>query len=95
MAALEHLSAVTGRTLPTDELREASRDVIRQIDEQANSSAEVQAVIESMERRYDDVVDASAHRSILAGPDDAGLPDADELGAAAEAFLAAQDERDD
>lgn len=95
VAALEHLSAVTGRTLPTDELREASRDVIRQIDEQANSSAEVQAVIESMERRYDDVVDASAHRSILAGPDDAGLPDADELGAAAEAFLAAQDERDD
>ena len=95
VAALEYLSAVTGRTLPTDELREASRDVIRQIDEQANGSAEVQAVIESMERRYDDVVDASAHRSILAGPDDAGLPDADELGAAAEAFLAAQDERDD
>ena len=49
VAALEHLSAVTGRTLPTDELREASRDVIRQIDEQANSSPEVQAVIESME----------------------------------------------
>ncbi|CAL8897546.1 hypothetical protein KVA01_06090 [Kocuria varians] len=95
VAALEHLSAVTGRTLPTDELREASRDVIRQIDEQAGSSPEVQAVIENMERRYDDVVDASARRSILAGPDDADLPDADDLGAAAEAFLAAQSEPDD
>ncbi|MCR4525649.1 PAC2 family protein [Kocuria rhizophila] len=94
VAALEHLSAVTGRTLPTDELREASRDVIRQIDEQANSSPEVQAVIESMERRYDDVVDASARRSILAGPDDSDLPDADDLGAAAEAFLAARNDSD-
>ena len=47
-----------------------------------------------MERRYDDVVDASAHRSILAGPDHDDLPDADELGAAAEAFLASQDEQD-
>ena len=94
VAALEHLSAVTGRTLPTEELREASRDVIRQIDEQANSSPEVQAVIESMERRYDDVVDASARRSILAGPDDSDLPDADDLGAAAEAFLAARNDSD-
>lgn len=95
VAALEYLSAVTGRTLPTDELREASRDVIRQIDAQANSSPEVQAVIQNMERRYDDVVDASARRSILAGPDDADLPDADDLGAAAEAFLAAQSDPED
>ena len=68
--------------------------MIRQIDEQANSSPEVQAVIESMERRYDDVVDASARRSILAGPDDSDLPDADDLGAAAEAFLAARNDSD-
>lgn len=95
VAALEYLSAVTGRTLPTDELREASRDVIRQIDEQAGSSPQVQAVIENMERRYDDVVDASARRSILAGPDDADLPDADDLGAAAEAFLAARSDPED
>lgn len=94
VAALEHLSAVTGRTLPTDELREASRGVIQQINEQANGSPEIQSVIENMERRYDDVVDASAHRSILAGPDHDDLPDADELGAAAEAFLASQDEQD-
>lgn len=93
VAALEHLSAVTGRTLPTDELREASRAVIAQINQQASSSPEVQSVIQSMEQRYDDVVDASARRSILAGPNQQDLPDADELGAAAEAFLAAQDEK--
>lgn len=90
VTALEHISAVTQLTLPTDRLREAAREVNRQISEQVSSSEEVRAVVENLERRYDDLVDLNAPRSLLAA-DETQLPDADEIGAAAEAFLAARD----
>jgi hypothetical protein len=54
----------------------------------------VQAVVTGLEQRYDDVVDASAPRSLLVG-DESELPDADEIGAAVEAFLAAQEDEQD
>jgi hypothetical protein len=94
VAALEHISAVTSLTLPSDELREAAREIERQIDQQVGASPEVQAVVAGLEQRYDDVVDASVPRSLLVG-DESELPDADEIGAAAEAFLAAQEDDQD
>ena len=94
MAALEHINAVTSLTLPSDELREAAREIERQIDQQVGASPEVQAVVAGLEQRYDDVVDASAPRSLLVG-DESELPDADEIGAAAEAFLAAREDEQD
>ncbi len=94
VAALEHISAVTSLTLPSDELREAAREIERQIDQQVGASPEVQAVVAGLEQRYDDVVDASAPRSLLVG-DESELPDADEIGAAAEAFLAAREDEQD
>ncbi|KAA9393427.1 PAC2 family protein [Kocuria coralli] len=93
VTAFEHASAATGLTLPTDALRDAGGDVIRRVDEQVAGSPEVQAVIESMEVRYDEVVANASQRSLLAG-DESELPDADEIGAAVEAFLANQPDDD-
>lgn len=87
VTAFEHAAAATGLTLPTDSLRDAGGDVLRRIEEQVAGAPEVQAVIESMETRYDEVVAETSQRSLLAG-DESELPDADEIGAAVEAFLA-------
>lgn len=93
VTAFEHVAAATGLTLPTDALRDAGADAIQRIDEQVSAAPEVQAVIESMETRYDDVVADTSQRSLLAG-DESELPDADEIGAAVEAFLASQPDED-
>lgn len=89
--AMEHLGAAARLNLPTDRLREASREVGHQIDEQVGSNPEVQSVVRHLEARYDENVSAGAQRSLLAR-DESEIPDADELGATIEAFLAEQDE---
>lgn len=92
VAGMEYLGAATSLMLPTDRLRELGRDVERQIAEQVNGSAEVQGVVSSLERRYDEHAGSTVRRSLLVKENDE-LPDADELGAAIEAYLA--DRHDD
>ena len=94
VTAMEHLGAATKLNLPTDRLREASREVERQIDEQVAASQEVQAIVHHLEQRYDENVGEETHRSLLAR-DESEIPDADELGAAIEAFLAEQDDQEE
>lgn len=94
VTAFEHFSAATALTLPSDALRDASRDALQRIEEQVEGSAEIQMVIAALEQRYDEAVDSAEPRSLLAG-DIADLPDADEIGAAAEAFLASRPESED
>ncbi len=91
LIALEHLGAATHLNLPTDRLRESGREVEQQIDDQVSGSPEVQAIVTHLEQRYDEHVGGSAQRSLLAR-DESEIPDADELGATIEAFLAEQDE---
>ncbi|MGO4383921.1 proteasome assembly chaperone family protein [Specibacter sp. RAF43] len=90
VAGLEYLGAAAALMLPSERLREAGRAVERQIAEQVESSADVQAVVANLEKQYDDHSDGTARRSLLAGDGDE-LPDADELGAAVEAYLASRD----
>nr|WP_240629879.1 PAC2 family protein [Specibacter cremeus] len=92
VAALEYLGAAATLMLPSERLREAGRAVERQIADQVNSSAEVQAVVTNLEKQYDQFSDGAGRRSLLAGQGDE-LPDADELGAAVEAYLASRDAR--
>ena len=92
--AFEHFAAATALTFPTDGLRDDSREALQRIEEQVGESPEIQSVIAQLEQRYDEAVDGAAPRSLLAG-DAADLPDADEIGAAAEAFLAHRTESDD
>lgn len=86
VTALEYLGASIGRVLPTDRLREAGRDVERQIARQVDNSVEVQGVVSSLEKRYDERSDASG-RSLLV-KQNMELASAEELGSAVEAYLA-------
>ncbi|NVM96929.1 proteasome assembly chaperone family protein [Arthrobacter wenxiniae] len=90
VAGLEYLGAAASLMLPSERLREAGRAVERQITEQVEGSAEVQAVVRNLEKQYDEHSDGTERRSLLAGDNDE-LPDADELGAAVEAYLASRD----
>ncbi|AJT40759.1 proteasome assembly chaperone family protein [Psychromicrobium lacuslunae] len=90
VAALEYLGAAASLMLPTDRLREAGRDVEQQIAAQVQASIEVQGVVSKLEEQYDERQQSMPVRSLLAGEGDE-LPDADELGAAIEAYLANQD----
>ncbi|MET4062026.1 hypothetical protein ABIB35_003605 [Arthrobacter sp. UYP6] len=87
VAGLEYLGAAASLVLPTDRLREAGRDVERQIAEQVEASAEVKGVVATLEKRYDEYTDSTVRRSLLVKDNDE-LADAEELGAAVEAYLA-------
>jgi predicted ATP-grasp superfamily ATP-dependent carboligase len=87
VAGLEYLGAATSLMLPTDRLREAGREVGRQIAEQIAASEEVQQVVSRLELRYDEKAEGTVRRSLLADENDQ-LPNADDLGAAVEAYLA-------
>lgn len=90
VAGLEYLGAAASLMLPSERLREAGRAVERQITDQVAASSEVASVVTNLEQRYDEHTDGVARRSLLAGDNDE-LPDADELGAAVEAYLASRD----
>ena len=87
VAALEYLGAAANLMLPTDRLREAGREVEKQIAEQVEASAEVRGVVATLESRYDEFTGSTSRRSLLVKENDE-LPDAEELGAAVEAYLA-------
>ncbi len=87
VAGLEYLGATARLVLPTDRLRETGRDVERQIARQVGNSTEVQSVVASLEKRYDEYADGVARKSLLV-KDNSELASAEELGAAVEAYLA-------
>ena len=88
VTGLEHLGAASALMLPSDRLREASREIERQVAEQVSASAEVRELVAGLERRFDDRSEEFPLRSLLTGPEDE-LPPAEVLGAAAVSFLAA------
>ncbi|MNI96005.1 hypothetical protein D3C73_1543750 [compost metagenome] len=62
----------------------------RQIAEQIEASEEVQAVVTNLETRYDEKSEGIVRRSLLADENDE-LPNAEDIGAAVEAYLARKD----
>lgn len=90
VGAMEYLGAAAGLMLPADRLREAGRNVERQISEQVAGSSEVQSVVANLEKRYDEYTGGVERRSLLTKNNDE-LPGAEELGAAVEAYLATQE----
>jgi predicted translin family RNA/ssDNA-binding protein len=84
---MEYLGAAASLVLPTDRLRETGRDVEAQIARQVDESVEVQHVVSKLEKRYDKYAENETRRSLLTKDNDE-LPDAEELGAEVEAFLA-------
>ncbi|NUP74416.1 MAG: PAC2 family protein, partial [Sinomonas sp.] len=90
VAGLEHLGAAASLMLPTDRLREAGREIERQIAEQVASSEEVRELVEGLEARFDERTADAPRRSLLAAMS-GERPDAEVLGAAVEAYLATQE----
>jgi predicted ATP-grasp superfamily ATP-dependent carboligase len=85
-ALLRNLSTATGLSLPVGDLESMTARVLASIDEQVAESEEVQAVVKSLEERYD-----RSPIAIAAGLSDGvsdEVPTADEIGAELEAFLA-------
>lgn len=89
VAGLEYVGAALGLMLPTDELRDAARDVEAELERQVSGSEEVQAMIVGLEKNFDQNVEDQG-RSLL--ETEGGLPDGDELASAVEAYLAEREE---
>ena len=88
VAALEYAGAAMGLMLPSDDLRDASRDIEAELERQVSGSGEIQQMIAGLERNYDQNAE-DQERSLL--ETEQGLPDGDELASAVEAYLAARD----
>ena len=94
VAALEAISASTGRIFPTDVLREQGREFVARIDEQVAENGELAKLVGTLEERHDSYMEDTVLRSPLTD-EDGELPSADEIAAELEKFLAYRRTRDD
>lgn len=94
VAALEAVSASTGRIFPTDVLREQGREFVARIDEQVAENGELAKLVHTLEERHDSYMEGTTLRSPLTD-EDGELPSADEIAAELEKFLAFRRSRDD
>lgn len=90
VAALEYSGAALELMLPTDELRESARLVDQDVSRQMEKNPEIQQLVARLEKNFDEHA-TTEQRSLLVKSDDA-VPDAEELGAAAEAYLRNQNQ---
>ncbi|HWL60261.1 MAG TPA: PAC2 family protein [Microbacteriaceae bacterium] len=89
VAALEAITTATGLVFPTDELRADGREYLAKIEEQVGTNAELQRLIEGLERRHDSYMEENPLPSLLT--DSSGnLPTADQIADELQKFLARQ-----
>lgn len=91
VAALEYAGAAMGLMLPSDRLRDASREIEVELERQVAGSEEIQQMIAGLERNFDQNAE-DQERSLL--ETEGGLPDGDALASAVEAYLAAREDTD-
>jgi predicted ATP-grasp superfamily ATP-dependent carboligase len=91
IALLNGVTAATGLAFRTDALEEAAARARTQIDSQVAASDEIAEAVRGLEARFDAVAAASGSSLPMAGPD-ARLPDAEEIAAEFERYLAEQEE---
>lgn len=94
VAALEAISASTGRIFPTDALRAQGREFLARIDDQVAENGELAKLVGTLEERHDAYMEGTTLRSPLTD-EDGELPSADEIAAELEKFLAFRRSRDD
>ncbi|MBN9607679.1 MAG: PAC2 family protein [Actinomycetales bacterium] len=92
--ALESISAATGLIFPTDPLRELGREFMTKVDEQVSGNAELQRLVETLEKRHDSYMEENPLPSPFASLD-GEIPGADSIAAELERFLATRPEGDD
>ncbi|QLY29447.1 PAC2 family protein [Nocardia huaxiensis] len=86
---LENVAENAGLELPLKALTEQAARVREQVNEHISGNAEVETVVQALERQYDSFVTAEERRSSLLASENE-LPTGDELGAEFEKFLAEQ-----
>jgi predicted ATP-grasp superfamily ATP-dependent carboligase len=91
IALLNGITATTGLAFRLADLEEAAGQARKQIDDQVAASEEIAEAVRGLEARYDAVAAASGNSLPMAGPD-TRMPDAEEIAAEFERFLAEQDE---
>jgi len=91
--ALEGITAATGLIFPTDELREAGREFMAKVDDQVGGNAELQRLVETLEKRHDTYMEENPLPSPFSSVD-GGMPSADTIAAELEKFLAARHDDD-
>ena len=93
LAALDGCMLATGLLFATDEVRQASRDFLAQVNSQIAQNDESAEMVLGLESRYDAYMEDQSSRSPLIG-DDGSLPTADQLASELERFLAPQADPD-
>ncbi|RKW71692.1 PAC2 family protein [Galactobacter caseinivorans] len=91
VAGLEAIAADAGLAVPTEELRQAGREVDAHIAAQIEDNPDAERLVAGLELRYDVDAPQLAQRSTLVAEGEQ-VPDGDELGAAAERYLRSVDE---
>lgn len=95
LLAMEHLSIAAKLSLPTDQLLDASRVALKQINEQVKANPEIEIMIGRLEENFDvNIQNMQSERLSLAEREAGELPDRDQLGAVIEEYLAHLDEKD-
>ncbi len=89
IALLRALSGAAGLVLPSDQLEEAAAQAESEIDRQTEESEEFAPLLAALESQYDAGVAGDADAAEEGGG--APLPDADQIGAQVERFLAEMD----
>lgn len=87
VAALEALTSATGLVFPTDRLREEGREFLGKIEEQVQSNAELQRLVEHLESRHDSYINENPLPSQLI-ESDGTIPTADQIADELQKFLA-------
>lgn len=88
-ALVRRLSELAGLSLPVGELEAAAARMATELDKQVAGQPEVVTLVRALESQYDSYAESLPHAlSDRATRDEVEIPSADEIGAAAEAFLA-------
>ncbi len=91
IALLRGLSGATGLVLPTDGLEEPAMNADAEISRQTSDAEEFEPLLRSMEEQYDSGTEDPLGQGGAGGPGE--VPDADQIGAQVERFLAEMDDR--
>lgn len=87
-AALDNVMAATGLLFATDEAKERAHEFRQQVDRQISENEESRDMLDNLERRFDQYVEAHGDRSSSLLGEEGAMPTADQLASELERFLA-------
>ncbi|KAM9865450.1 hypothetical protein ACIFOC_01984 [Leucobacter aridicollis] len=87
-AALDNVMAATGLLFATDEAKERAHEFRQQVDRQISENEESRDMLDNLERRFDQYVEAHGDRSSSLLGEEGTMPTADQLASELERFLA-------